>query len=1053
VSEKPFSAQPPDASATRGAPRRGRSVLRTSFRVFRITLLLVVFVVVVTGFFLNKIGLPEFAKQRFVRELQAKGWEADFSRLRLRWHRGIVADDLHLRRTNGYAGPNLFVSHAEYGLNFRAFTQLKLDVNSFKMTEARLVWPIQGRNEYQPSFSLNNIAGELYFRPNDLWELSFLQGELLGARVHFSGVVTNGSLIRDWRIGEKRRARARDPVALWEEIVRTVAQLRFAAKPQLTGVFRGDAADLPSFDATLTFKVPGVMSPWGVGTNVLMTARLFPGSTGESVQADFVLTAAEVTTEFLAASELRMNVEIEPRYTNAWPTNVNVAIELKNVHTDWGDGDYALLTSRLTASPTNSSLLQTDLKALVKGFKRDKHTIATSDIKLLVTHPPTTWLAGHLVATGELRQVKSELGDATAVSIKFDGNLPDATNWFLPNTNFAWPERIRSLPFRSQVTVADANKKGARADKLALDVDWHWPALRLNADGALYRGRLKGDTQLNVETREATFKGRSTFDVKQIAPLLGTNAQKFLKNYSWENPPTLEAEGRVVLPSLTNNVFDLTPEALATLSLGGSFEVGPAAYKGIAFSSAKAPFAFTNDIWRIDALELKRPEGEFHGAYISKPATKEFHWKLRSAVDPRAFKTLFVKEIEQQVFDFFEFSTPPLIEGEVWGHWRDPERVGIRAEVRGENFKFRGESIGLCTASLRYTNLFLAILNPEIQRPNEKGVAPGIGIDFKHMRIWLTNAFGNLDPHAVARCIGPKTAEVLEDYKFDRPPTTRVNGSVDLKRGSDEDDLHFEIQGGVFHWQDFHFHELAGRIDWIGRTMVLTNMHGLFHDGRVEGHAHFAFPRKKGADFTFKLTAVEVDFHSFMSDLIGKTNRLEGVLNGELTVVAGNTAQPNSWMGHGNVYLREGLIWDIPVFGLFSPILNAIVPGVGNSRAKQGIAQFLITNSVISTTDLDIQATGMRMHFSGTVDFERRIDSRVEAELLRDLPGIGIVLSKILWPVTKLFEYRVTGTLADPKAQPVYIVPKILLLPFMPFKVLKDLVTEDPKPIPPKAPE
>ena len=235
--------------------------------------------------------------------------------------------------------------------------------------------------------------------------------------------------------------------------------------------------------------------------------------------------------------------------------------------------------------------------------------------------------------------------------------------------------------------------------------------------------------------------------------------------------------------------------------------------------------------------------------------------------------------------------------------------------------------------------------------------------------------------------------------------------------------------------------------------MVLTNMQGFLHGGRAAGHAHFAFPRKRGAEFSFKLSVAEVDFHSLMSDLNGKTNRLEGMLNGELTVVAANTEQPNSWMGYGNVHLRDGVIWEIPVFGLFSPILNTIVPGLGNSRAKQGSGEFLITNSVISTKDLDIQATAMRMHFAGTLDFEKRINSRVEAELLRDLPGIGLLVSKILWPVTKIFEYEVTGTLGEPKAEPLYIIPKVLLIPLQPLKILKDIVTPAPVPPPPKPPQ
>jgi hypothetical protein len=1015
-------------------------------------MLLLIFAGVVTAFFVNKIGLPEFAKQRLIRQLRANGWEADFSRVRLRWYHGIVADDLHLRRTNRFAGPNLFVPHAECGLNFGAFVKLKLDVNSLKVNGARVVWPVAQPGQRQPPFTLNDAAAELYFHSNDEWELRVLRAELLGARVHFSGTVTNGSLIRDWRFGEKRPGPRRDPVAVWEEIVRTAAQLRFTAQPQLEGTFRGDAADVRSFDAHLKFKAPAVSSPWGAGTNLLMTARLFPGrSLVEGVQADFVLTAAEVSTDFLEASELRMNLEVEPRYTNAWPTNINLAIELKKARTQWGTADYGLLTSRLSSCPTNTSLLQTDLKALIKGFANDRRTIASSDIKLLVVHPPTTWLPGHVVAAGEFKEANAEWGQAAAIKVEFDGNLPEPMQWSLPNTNLTWPERLRTLPFGSDVTLGDVRTPRAQSDKLKLHVGWQWPSLMVQADGALYGGSFDGDTRLDVQTRELAFKGKSNFDVHKIAPLLTTNAQDFLKSYSWELPPVLEAQGQVTLPSLTNHAVDL--HTVSNLSLSGAFKVGVGAYKGVTFDAAEAPFTFTNKIWRIDELTLCRPEGELHGTYTSNPSTKEFHWKLRSGVDPRAFRPLFKKESELKVFDFFEFTTPPSVEAEVWGHWRNPERTGLEAKVRGDNFKFRGESIGQCTGHLRYTNFFLAILDAEVRRPNEKGVAPGVAVDFKNLRVWITNAFGNLDPHVVARCIGPKIGEILEEYIFPKPPTTRVNGSVDLKKGSDEEDLHFEISGEAFHWQKFNFEQISGNIDCIGRTMVLTNMQGIFHGGRTAGHAHFAFPRKKGADFSFRLTAVEVDFHSFMSDLNSKSNRLEGMLNGELTVVAGNTARPNSWLGYGNVNLRDGLIWDIPVFGLFSPILNAIGPGMGNSRAKRGVGQFLITNSVISTTDFDIQATGMRMHFNGTLDFERRIDSRVEAELLRDVPGIGLVASKILWPVSKIFEYRVTGTLEDPKAEPLYIIPKILLLPFAPFKVLKDMFKGGPKPIPPKPAE
>ena len=78
--------------------------MRRLFRCARTTLLILALLVVVAGFFLNKVGLPEFVKQRVVAQLRAKGWEVEFSRLRLRWYRGLVAEDLQMWRADRQPG-------------------------------------------------------------------------------------------------------------------------------------------------------------------------------------------------------------------------------------------------------------------------------------------------------------------------------------------------------------------------------------------------------------------------------------------------------------------------------------------------------------------------------------------------------------------------------------------------------------------------------------------------------------------------------------------------------------------------------------------------------------------------------------------------------------------------------------------------------------------------------------------------------------------------------------------------------------------------------------
>ena len=91
-----------------------------------------------------------------------------------------------------------------------------------------------------------------------------------------------------------------------------------------------------------------------------------------------------------------------------------------------------------------------------------------------------------------------------------------------------------------------------------------------------------------------------------------------------------------------------------------------------------------------------------------------------------------------------------------------------------------------------------------------------------------------------------------------------------------------------------------------------------------------------------------------------------------------------------------------------------------------------------------MRAPAMRLQYDGQVTLDGRVDARVEAELLRDTWLIGRVVSLALWPVTKMLEYKITGTLEDPKAEPLYI-PKLFLMPLTPFQTLEGLFSIEPK--------
>ena len=135
--------------------------------------------------------------------------------------------------------------------------------------------------------------------------------------------------------------------------------------------------------------------------------------------------------------------------------------------------------------------------------------------------------------------------------------------------------------------------------------------------------------------------------------------------------------------------------------------------------------------------------------------------------------------------------------------------------------------------------------------------------------------------------------------------------------------------------------------------------------------------------------------------------------------------------------IRDGFLWNVPVFGIFSPVLDGIAPGLGSSRVSSGGGTFTITNSVVYTRDMQVKAQGFRLGYKGEVDLDGRLDAAVEAQIFRDAWVVGKLFSIVLWPVSKAFEAKVSGTVDAPKTD-LRFVPKFLLAPFRALNALGD---------------
>ena len=1024
-------------------------VCRIAFRCLRILCLLVVLAAVCAFLWFNQIGVPDFVKRPVLAGLEAQGLKLEFSRLRWQWFRGLVAENISVSPVG--AGPHIAAAEAEVQLDHEALRDFHFVVTGVVLREGGLDWTVAPTNLPPRTLTVTNLSTALNFLPGDVWALPHLNATVQGIQLKFSAVLTNATALRKRpaKKDEPATPETKPPKPGTEEILHRVltelARVQFAAPPEIELALRADARLERGVQADLKVKAQDVRTPWGGGRNASFTARIVqPPGTNGAASADFRLEADRVrTTNFNASVErllLTARLNRQSARTNDWDAAWEVT--LREGKSKWAEAATFRVSGQTAPRPLAPDELRASLTMRTTGLKSEWAQLAEGRLSGNATFAPARKQVLAADAETQLTLAKTKWGEAkqarmsakvSQVGTPASGAPPEWGFW----TNLA--------PWEVETSVAldgvKSDLKPLELGKLNFAAHWRAPHLSVtNLHAELYRGALDTHAHLDVATRRATVTGQLDFDVYRIQHLLNTNTQRELSRFTFNALPKARASMAVVLPEWTNRAPDWKA-AGDSVSLAAHVDSPGGAYRDATYLEASTDLTLTNGVLRLPNLWARRPEGEIRLAYTVNPRTRQYHWAGQANVFPHAIEPLLERPEDKRILTNFTFTVPPTVEGEIWGRWRAREETGFRARVTATNFVLRGEPVDEFSGSVGFTNELFAISEVRARRGAGVITAPDVRIDARLQRLWVTNAHSTFDPYAFTRIIGPQTAKAILAYQFSNAPTVRVHGSIPF-RDAEATDLHFDIAGGPFRWSFFRLPQVTATVHWVTNQVVITNLSGGFHGGGIQGSLSFDLEPKNSANFGFNLAFTNASLPGFIADLSGKTNRLEGTVAGTVTVTSANTTNWQSWQGFGEVRLDDGLLWEIPIFGLFSPVLNAINKDLGSSRAKEAKGAFILTNSVIYTKNLEILSPPARLHYDGTVDFAGQVNANVEAEMFRDTFLVGPLLSLLTSPVTKVFEYRVTGSLANPKSEPRFI-PKFLLLPLRPFQTIREFLAPD----------
>lgn len=719
-------------------------------------------------------------------------------------------------------------------------------------------------------------------------------------------------------------------------------------------------------------------------------------------------------------SQVRLNLHGDARHLNSF--FVFLTVNAPGAQTPWGSAENLALVAHSTASLESSGAaaappLEIDWKAQVGRLKTG---MANADY---------VYCAGSWHASGEI-------------------------DW--------------------KTEIARLQSEKLNADYIACDGDWRAPELEItNLYARLGDGHLRAGARFNAATREFYFTNSSCFNLQAISGLLPEKAREHLGRIELPQPPEVQAGGSLILPQWTNDTsafwanlkpslrldggLDVTNPEISGLSLNevharlaysnemlnGELDATRPTMRGFSLNEVRARFAYSNEIWTVPEALVTRTSTRLQIQGRENDATGEYQLRVRGALSLDVVGP-FLPQKAAREFRHYSFARPLILDGRIQGRSDDYDSIIADGHAALANCVLRGEPVDSAEADFHYAHRVVALLHPHLEAGVQKMHADEVRVDWPAGRIYFVNGHGIAYPQAVANAIGPQQAQVMKPYHFLAPADAIVSGYAPLRDPTNVDLDFKSVEPAQIEILNVRSHAVSAELHWVGQALILTNLTASLYGGAGTGNASFDFRPHPGANFTFSSDFQDMDLHGLALDLSTSSNHLEhleGRVNGHFVVTSGYSEDWRSCNGYGQVRLRDGLLWDVPAFGVLSSLFNNISPGLGNSRATDASAQFFMTNGVIATDNLQIHTKLMLLHCKGTLDLKGNLDAHFTAELLHDVPGFGPLLSVFTVPVGKLCECKVTGTWNNPKSRLLYLNVPQKFLEFMmhPFHSLENL--------------
>ncbi len=582
-----------------------------------------------------------------------------------------------------------------------------------------------------------------------------------------------------------------------------------------------------------------------------------------------------------------------------------------------------------------------------------------------------------------------------------------------------------------QISVeADVNDRTTFAAKIALQVkgmEKNGHVLDEVTGSADIAGDLVTITSLKATDERGEFEGHFDYDLAQRSGRFDVTSsievpQLMTAWAGFHAPRDAVFGGKQLLEA--GGDFTLDENNIPLVRMTGHARCESVLLRGMPFEYVESAFSWADGNLFLRDLKLHRGDGEATAkAMIEWPLVR---MQLHSTLPIPVYRPFFVGQPLGNVLNDMAEREHSSVDVNLEGGFDASNREAWAYTGSGtvRNLDYKGVPLNLahCAFILNHHELDFNDgtvvfnyakypLRKAFGGPDEATAKVGrIRFDAREKLVEVENVSGEFWASPMVRMFAPKVADLLEIYRFHRPPKLTGTGVVDV---TPEGRTNLTVTFASENEADYEFLEKnltlghpSATVRIHGPRVNVENLRLEAFDGPVTAHFETHDGKLDGELSWTKLSipplATTYDFQ------LKGGGTVTGRINFSMT--GGKVATMD---GSGLLALENTELFAVPMFGPMTNLIGDVLnkEEAGFQHAKNAFCTFNIENGILSTTDFHTSTRSLNFTGEGSVDMR---DRTVDVTIRMNARGL-LKLITVLRPFSGLFQFHGTGPLKSPE--------------------------------------